>query len=220
VIRNLHALSFATVLTALATCLCFPNPAAAADSGQRTFGKATVEPAFDDSTGGIVYLLTPHKAPLPSKANTIATAPLYLVVYPLSSTIVASDLNCQPSNCDHINVLPFPDADYLALPGTDPRCVAFNGGNPCSAVKGHDHLVGIASTKGDFNVAWHVQLVIFTGAAVLDGKINTRVTTLAQITALVASGDAFIADTPITFNCSSTSERTYDIGTPITIPFP
>ena len=79
---------------------------------------------------------------------------------------------------------------------------------------------GRQSTHGDFNVAWHVQLVIFTHAAFLDGKINTRITTLSQINALVKSGDAIIADTPITFNCSSTSERTYDIGTPKVIAFP
>jgi hypothetical protein len=36
----------------------------------------------------------------------------------------------------------------------------------------------------------------------------------------VASGDAFIADTPVTFNCSITSERTYDKATPVVIPFP
>jgi hypothetical protein len=73
-----------------------------------------------------------------------------------------------------VNVLPFPDSDYGALPGTDKLCTDFNGGNPCSPVEGHDHLVGIASTHGDFSVAWHVELVIFTHAASLDGKINTE----------------------------------------------
>ena len=113
-----------------------------------------MEPAIDYSDGSTVYLLTPDKAPFPSKANPIATASLYLPLYPLNSTVPAARLNCQPNNCDHVNVLPFPNPDYGSLPGNDVRCADFNGGNPCSAVKGHDHLVGVASTQGDFNVAW------------------------------------------------------------------
>jgi hypothetical protein len=210
----------AAALIGAVACLCVVSTATTFDSGQRTFGQVSVEPAIDSANGNPVYLLTPIKAPFPSKANPVATAPLYLPLYPMSSSVPAFELNCQPTNCDHANVLPFPSVDYGALPGTDKLCTDFNGGNPCSPVEGHDHLVGIASTHGDFNVAWHVELVIFTHAAFLDGKINTRITTLSQINALVKSGDAFIADTPITFNCSSTSERTYDLGTPVVIPFP
>lgn len=211
---------FAVAVAVAAVFLGVPGNAFVAESGQRNFAQVSVEPAVDYANGDTVYLLTPIKAPFPSKANPIATAPLYLPLYPLNSTVPAFELNCQPSNCDHVNVLPFPSVDYGALPGTDKRCVDFNGGNPCSPVEGHDHLVGVASTKGDFNVAWHVQLVIFTHAAFVDGKINTRITTLNQINALVNSRDAFIADTPVTFNCSIVSERTYDLGTPVVIPFP
>ena len=213
---------FVAAIVGLVACLCVgvSSNANAADSGQRSFGHVSVEPAIDSTTGDTVYLLTPIGAPFPSKANPVATAPLYLPLYPLNSTVPASGLNCQPTNCDHLNVLPFPSVDYGALPGSDKSCTDFNGGNPCSPVEGHDHLVGVASTHGDFNVAWHVKLVVFTHAAFLDGKINTRITTLSQINALVASGDAFIADTPVTFNCSITSERTYELGTPRVIPFP
>ena len=179
-----------------------------------------MEPAIDYSDGSTVYLLTPDKAPFPSRANPIATAPLYLPLYPLNSTVPAARLNCQPNNCDHVNVLPFPNADHGSLPGNDVRCVDFNGGNPCSAVKRHDHLVGVASTYGDFNVAWAVKLLVFTHRAFLDGKINSRITTIAQIEALKASGDLIQLDTPVTFNCSITSGRTYDLGAPIAIPFP
>src|SRR5579859_2812226 len=210
----------AIALVGAVAWLCAANSALAQDSGQRTFGQGSVEPALDTSNGNTVYLLTPDKAPFPSKANHVATAPLYLPLYPVTSTVPANELNCQPTNCDHVNVLPFPSPDYGALPGTDLRCVDFNGGNPCSPVKGHDHLVGVASTHGDFNVAWHVKLVVFTHATFLDGKINTRITTLNQINALVASQDAVVLDTPITFNCSITSERTYEMGTPKVIPFP
>lgn len=189
------------------------------DSGQNALGKSTIEPAYDDANGSVIYLLTPDKAPLPSNANSAATAPLYLVVYPLGSTIDANTLNCTPTNCDHVNVLPFPDPDYGALPGTSQVCTDFNGGSPCSLVKGHDHLVGIPPT-GDFNIAWAVKLVFFTSAAFTDHAINTRITTAAQIWALVHSGDAVVADTPILFNCSKVSESTYNRGTPVVINFP
>jgi len=211
---------FASIAFGFVACLVLCSNAVAADSGQRKFGQVTVEPAIDLSNGKEVYLLTPDKAPFPSKANPVATAPLYLPLYPLNSHVPFSDLNCQPSNCDHVNVLPFPSVDYGALPGSAKACADFNGGNPCSMVEGHDHLVGIASTGGDFNVAWHVKLVVFTHTAFLDEKIHTRITMLTQINALVASGDVIVIDTPITFNCSSTSERTYELGTPVVIPFP
>ena len=55
-------------------------------SGERQFGRSTVEPTYNDQTGTIVYLLTPDKAPFPSKANGRATAPLYLVEYPPGTT--------------------------------------------------------------------------------------------------------------------------------------
>jgi len=218
--RKLCSLSIACAVVGLAALLPMTTRAQSAPSGQRMFGQVSVEPALDAANGNTIYLLTPVKAPFPSKSNPVAAAPLYLPLYPKASTVPASDLNCQPGNCDHSNVLPFPDTDYGALPGTDTACKDFNNGKPCSEVKGHDHLVGIASTKGDFNVAWHVQLVIFTAAAFTDMKINTRITTLDQLNALVASGDVMIADTPITFNCSATAARTYDLGMPVVISYP
>jgi hypothetical protein len=129
-------------------------------------------------------------------------------------------LNCQPTNCDHANVLPFPNSDYGALAATDKACVDFNGGSPCSFVKGHDHLVGIASTGGDFNIAWHVKLVFFTHDGFTSGKTNTRITTLSQFQTLTNNGDVVISDTPITFHCPKTSAETYEKGTAVVIPYP
>jgi hypothetical protein len=217
-ILKIKRYSFLATATVGLVALCLSSQAVAAESGQHKLGQDTVEPAIDDSNGNEVYLLTPDKAPLPSKANPVATAPLYLPLYPVTSTVDASTLNCQPTNCDHVNVLPFLSADYG--PASAQACADFNGGNPCSLVKGHDHLVGIASTGGDFNVAWLVKLVVFTPKAFADGKINTRIMTLNQMNALVVSGDVTVLDTPITFNCSVTSERTYDLGTPLVIAFP
>src|SRR5712692_8640177 len=136
-LRNPRFRFFALVLVGSVACLSAASKAFSADSGQRNFAQVSVEPALNSANGDTVYLLTPVKAPFPSKANpTHATAPLYLPLYPLTSTVPAFELNCQPTNCDHLNVLPFGSADYGVLPGTASACRDFNGGNPCSLVMG------------------------------------------------------------------------------------
>jgi hypothetical protein len=189
----------AAVLAAFATVLAGAVPAAASAnwySGMRAFGQVTVEPAIDASTGNQIFLLTPNNVPTPSNAAARSHAPLYLTLYPDSSTVPANSLNCQPTNCNHAQV-----------PG----------------IKGHDHLVGMASTHGDFNIAWDVVLVFFTAQGVADGAINHRILTLTELNAAVARHDAFTAPlmTPsgqFSFNCSITSEATYVKGTPLSFP--
>ena len=212
--------SWLLALAAAAAFFCVSSQAQVVQSGQRVHGQNEIEPGFDDGTGNVIYLKTPLNAPLPTHTSPEATAPFFEFVYPLSSAVPANELNCQPTNCDHVNVLGFADPDYGVLPGSDQACTDFNGGAPCSPVKGHNHLVGIASTGGDFNVAWHVYLVVFTHSAFVDGAINTKVTTLSQLNALVASGDVQFIDTGFEFHCSVTSQRTYEIGTPLIIQFP
>jgi hypothetical protein len=158
-------------------------------SGQRAFGQVTVEPAVDYATGQEIFLLTPNHSPFPSKAAQRAHAPLYLVLYPETSTIDADSLNCQPTNCDHLQTFDYP-------------------------LKGHDHLVGKPHT-GDFNVAWDVVLVAFTPQGFADGAIDTRILTLAQLDAAVAAGDAVKIGPVVSFNCSITSVTTYLLGTPL-----
>ena len=194
------------------------SSAAIAQSGEVTLGNSTIEPAFDDVTGNQVFYLQPKGAPFPVNANAHAIAPLYAVVYPVQSTIPADSLNCQPTNCDHLNVLPFPDPDYGFASLSD--CQQFNGGAPCSPVKGHNHLLGIAQTGGDFNVAWAVELVLFNSKAFADGTINTKITTLSQLQSLVDSDEVSIVPTPISFNCSIVPERTYELGRPMAISVP
>jgi hypothetical protein len=193
-------------------------------TGQTAFGQATVEAALDDITGNVVFLLTPNGAPLPSKAPPAAQDALYLPVYPSTSTVPASDLECVPTNCDHLHVLPFYNATYdlssADADGSSKACADYNGGLPCTVYKGHDHLVGVPSTGGAFNVAWHVSLVLFTPLGFEHGAINTRITTLAQITALVGNGYAVVAPTPIIFNCQIVSEAVYERGTPLSFSFP
>jgi hypothetical protein len=188
------------------------------------------EPAVDNVTGNTVFLLTPNGAPMPVRANLKAQAPFYLPAYPLKSTIPRGELDCQTGaatgvgNCTHLQVLPFYDSDYDNNPadagGTSAACTHFNGGSPCTVYLGHDHLVGAPSTGGDFNVAWAVKLVLFTKKAFGDGAINTRITTLNQINALVASLDVVVTEPVVTFNCSIVPEATYERGSLVSYQFP
>lgn len=196
---------------ALAVCLTPMAQASPVVSGQHAFGQVSIEPAYDDSTGNLIFLLTPIHAPLPSKANPVAWAPMYLPMYPASSTV--SPLNCTPYNCDHVQVLPSGLVSALGLGSVYPtgtistKYGAFTGG----LVAGHDHLVGVAKTGGDFNIAWHVYLVLFTPKGVSDGAINHELLTLAGIQNAMAAGDVFphAIDSGITFNCSITNAATY-----------
>jgi hypothetical protein len=158
-------------------------------SGQRTFGKVSIEPAVDMATGNEIFLMTPDGAK--TNANPRAHAPLYLVLYPNQSTIDATTLNCQPFNCDHVNTFPPYGGSY----------------------KGHDHLVGIPPS-GDYNVAWDVYPIVFTPQGFADGAINTRILTERQMDDAIAAGDAVQGALVLSFNCQMTSRATYLHGTP------
>ncbi|HMC38995.1 MAG TPA: hypothetical protein VKI19_04980 [Acidimicrobiales bacterium] len=197
-----------TVLAGLAGLASVAPGAASATSlptGERSHGSVSVEPAYDDTTGQIIYLQTPdHLAPLgPHNANNVnpsAVAPLYLIVYPPGTS---GTFNCMgvPGNCpDHDSTIAgVASAVQPQVYGTDP-----------SAVPGHDHLVGVARTKGDFNVAWHVYVEVFTSSAAV-----THITTLTQLQDAVAAGSIQQVDSGITFICSVVSQASYDAGTPV-----
>jgi hypothetical protein len=203
-----------TGLLATSTFLAnIPGAAATAlPSGERTHGQVSVEPAYDDSTGNLVYLATPARlAPLgPSNpingVNPHAQAPLYIVVYPPGTT---GTFNCMgvPGNC--------PDHDATiagAATGTEPTVY----GTDPFAVPGHDHLVGVASTGGDFNVPWHVYVEVFTSKDAV-----THITTLAQLQqawdsgAILQTSSGKGIDTGITFVCATVSQAAYQAGTPL-----
>ncbi len=182
----------AVAIAALGLAVTLPLSASAGSTptGQVAFGQSTVEPAINDANGSTVFLLTPNNAPFPSASNVQhAAAPLYLPVYPVGSTIDPSTLNCQPTNCDHVQTFFYP-------------------------IIGHDHLVGVDPT-GDFNVAWHVWVIAFTPQGFADGAINTRLMTLSAIQAAETAGDVFPIDSGITFNCSIVSQTVYNLGTPL-----
>lgn len=165
-------------------------------TGMRAFGQVTVEPAINDANGEQIFLLTPNKAPFPSKAPEKAQSPLYLVAYPTNSTITDA-FNCTPTTCDHAQRVPLPWYPSGGL------------------LKGHDHLVGLPQTGGDWNVAWDVELDAFTQQGFADGAINHRILTLDELNDAKRRGDIQALDIGVVFNCSSTNIATYLRGTPL-----
>jgi hypothetical protein len=175
-------------------------------SGERAHGGVTIEPAYDDTTGSIVYLQTPNQlAPL-SPTNVIngvnpnSVAPLYLIVYPPGT---AGMLNCMgvPGNC--------PDHDGAIAAAATGLMPSVYGTNP-NAVPGHDHLVGVASTGGDFNVPWHVYVELFTSDAAV-----THITTVDKVNSAKSAGQLKEVDTGIVFLCAVVSQSSYAAGTPV-----
>jgi hypothetical protein len=195
--------------------------------GSGSHGGAVVEPVYNDITGAIAYVSTPRGVPNPVKSNPKASAPFYLPVYPISSTVpLNSTLNCQDTAGPPLNTVEnCPDhgpavaaavqaiASTFTAPFTD---IYANG------VAGHDHLMAGPGTKrlgGDFNIAWVPTLVIFTNAA----AANVHITTLAEINADVNNHDAILVSldgnngTPnLTFHCSVVPASVYNNGTPFT----
>jgi hypothetical protein len=209
---------FGLLLAAGALACLFPINALAdswVPSGERMRGQAAIEPAYDDSTGTFVYLLTPQRlAPLgPSNpinsVNPHAVAPLFIVVYPPGT---AGTFNCMgvPGNC--------PDHDAViagVATGSTTSTNNIYGSNP-NLVPGHDHLVGIARTGGDFNVPWRVYIELFTSKAAV-----THITKLSELQAAWDSGailktlSGIGIDTGITFVCAVVSQSVYLGGTPV-----
>src|SRR6266550_9503471 len=193
------------IVFAFALCLLPINVAAdSIPTGERAHGSAVVEPAYDDSTGQVIYLLTPQRlAPLSpnnpiNNVNPHAVAPLYLILYPPGTP---GTFNCMgvPGNCpDHAGVIAGLANSKEPLVYTD-----------ASAVPGHDHLVGMPRT-GDFNVAWRVYVELFK-----PGVTVTHITTLAQLKAAWSANSLDEVDTRITFVCSVVSEHAYLAGKPV-----
>jgi hypothetical protein len=187
----------------------FGNTSFNSATGAFTGGGGTIEPAYDDTSGGLVYLSTPNGAHIhmpskidPSTGLPVNVAPLYLTMYPAGSGIDPSTLNCAHVPADNC-------ADHGPLVAGAAMSIepAVYG----AGVLGHDHLVGIASTKGDFNVLWEPVLVLFTSVE----AASTHITTLAQLKAAEASGGAFEVPLPqATFHCSSVSAAAYWRATP------
>jgi hypothetical protein len=197
------------LVVGLAAIMCLVPLSVGADTlptGERALGNATIEPAYNDFDGSIVYLLTPNRlAPLgPNNpilnVNPHAVAPLYLIVYPPGTPGTFNCMGASPGNCpDHAGAIA--GVATSVMPGVYGRTPA--------AVPGHDHLVGMPRT-GDFNVAWHVYVELFTSESAV-----THITTLVQLQAARSSGGLRELDSGITFVCSVVSEHAYLAGTPL-----
>ena len=165
-----------------------------------TGGGGTIEPAYNDTTGTLIYLQTPNGAKAHPNAHNVA--PLYLPVYPAGSGIDPASLNCAHVPADNC-----PDHG----PGIAGAAMSIVPSVYRGGVLGHDHLAGIASSGGDFNVLWEPTLVLFTTAP----AARHHITTLAQIKAALAARQAITIPLPqFDFHCSVVSAAAYNRGTP------
>ena len=181
-----------------------PSPTPPLPPGHFAGGGGTIEPAYDDTTGALVYIQTPNNAHVHPNGHNVA--PLYLPVYPAGSNIDPASLNCAHVPADNC-----PDhGPAVAGAAMSIESTVYGGG-----VLGHDHLIGIASTGGDFNVIWEPTLVLFTS---LDAaKALGHITTLAQINAATAGPNpqAILVPLPqLDFHCSVVSAAAYARGIP------
>jgi len=195
----------------LAGLWAVPAAASSLPSGERivggtaAHGGTVIEPVYDDMTGQIRYVSTPRGTPDPVNSNPVAAAPFYLPVYPAGSTVPT--LNCQDVPAENC-----PDHG----PAVAGLAQALEPGVYGGGVIGHDHLMAGPGSHGDFNVAWVPTLVLFTPGAAI-----THITTLAQLNALIASGDVITVPLDgtngfpnLTFHCSVVTAAVYAQGRP------
>jgi hypothetical protein len=172
-------------------------------------GGTVVEPVYDDMTGVIRYVSTPRGTPDPVKSNPVASAPFYLPVYPVGSSVPATFT----LNCLDVPVENCPDHGAAVAGAAQAIMPSVYGGG----VIGHDHLMAGPASHGDFNVAWVPTLVLFTTTA----AANQHLVTEAQVEAAVDSGQAIEValdgthGTPnLTFLCAVVPAAVYARGTP------
>ncbi|HEX8926252.1 MAG TPA: hypothetical protein VF786_10695 [Terriglobales bacterium] len=184
------------------------NASGPTPTGEVVVGNSQIEPAYNDLTGGFMYLLTPMGTPAVDHTNSNAVAPLYVVMYPTSVSSIIGTVNCQHQPMDNC-----PDhGPELAGLAKAMMPSVYGGG-----VWGHDHVgTGHPNPKpagGDFNVAWVPVAVLFksTEAAM------THITTLTQLNAAIAAKQVVLIPlTAATFQCSPVAATVYNNGTPVT----
>ena len=168
-------------------------------------GGGTIEPAINDANGNLTYLLTPNNVPVNPNSHNVA--PIYLPVYPFGSGIDPTTLSCAHVTATYVTADNCPDhGPLIAVVATHIESSVYGGG-----VLGHDHLIGIANTDGDFNIIWEPILVLFTNPK----AATHRLLTLAAINSAVHSGNAFLVPVPqAEFHCSVAPESAYAKATP------
>lgn len=187
-----------------------PAVAPADATGERMLAKGSVEPGYDAVTGDLIFMLTPTQAQAANHVNEGAVAPLWMVVYPPGSSVASSidhPLNCQgvPGNC------PSHDA-FIAGIATNNESAVY--GTDPTAVPGHDHIFAAPGSGGDFNIAWDLNVVLFTPQGLADGASDRHLTTEAAIKEAVNTGDAKIIDLHHSIVCAVVSPAVYAKATP------
>jgi len=182
---------------AAAMALSVNIPIASADTptptGERLLHQASVEPAYNAANGDLGFLLTPIHAPDPVKANPKSWAPIYLPVYPTTTT-VSTTLNCM-----HIPAENCPShGDLVAGAAQAISAGAGFGDVYANGVLGHDHVADFPGGD-DFNIAWEPILVLFKTA----DAANVHLTTDAAILDAAAAGKVMLVPAPnLTFMCA------------------
>jgi len=195
-------LAVVSAVMLLCTALAPRTYAQGLPTGEVQLGRSFIEPAYDDATGDMIFLLTPLGAPFPVKANHHAVSPLYLIVYPTSAGGFVGTMNCMHPGGDNC-----PDHG----PEIAGAAAAIMPSVYGAGVWGHDHLVD-APGGSEFNVAWEVHLLLFTNSA----AANTHITTEEEMDHALDAGDLIDAVPSVTiFNCSVVPARTFNRGTPV-----
>jgi hypothetical protein len=184
-----------------------PSPTNPQPPGHFAGGGGTIEPAYNDTTGTLIYLLTPNNAHVHPNGHNVA--PLYIPVYPVNPGFTAT------LNCAHVPSDNCPDHGPPVAAAAEGAFPSVYGSVGSDGVLGHDHLAGIASSGGDFNVIWEPTLVLFTSWDAVHAV--GHITTLAQINAATAGPNpqAILVPLPqLDFHCSVVSAAAYARGTP------
>jgi hypothetical protein len=180
-----------------------------------------------ENSGEVGYINTPAGTQHPVPSNPASWSPIYLPVYPTSSTITTTGsgangpLDCQhfeatgTDNCpDHGNAIAglakSCPAPIPVLPGSD-SCSQAVRNVYAGGVAGHDHIMDFHG-GADWNVAWEPIIVLFTNA----NAANTRLLTDTQIEAAIASHNAIAIPRPgRTFHCSLVSDSVWALSTAV-----
>jgi len=170
-------------------------------SGERQLGQTIIEPGYDDRTGNLIYIMTPIGPPNPTHANAHAVSPLFLIVYPNSAADSVGTMNCAHEGGDNC-----PDHG----PGIADLAKAAVPSVYGDGVWGHDHIMD-GPGGSEFNVAWHVVVVLFTNSR----AAKTHITTEDQLGAALDAGDALTVETEIIFHCNLVSGATYNRAVPL-----
>lgn len=179
-------------------------------TGERIHAQTVLEPVYNaESYGQIGYVSTPLGTQHPVPSNPRSWSPIYVVVYPTSSTIDTSGSGAAgPLNCWHTPVENCPTHGGEVAGAAAFLVPSVYGGG----VLGHDHVMDWPG-GADWSIAWEPVVVLFTNAQ----AANTRLLTDAQIEAAVAAGDAIEIPLPDqTFDCALVSDSVWALTTPFT----